>query len=424
MAKECTKESVKSGGVIKKPRILIPKNGVDYQKWACIACDQFTSEPDYWERLGGLTKGAPSAYHITFPEIFLGKDEDERIKKINAEMKKYLDDGIFEAVDGFILVERTTKYSDVPRYGLMIAVDLEAYDFKPFNKAYIKATEGTILERLPVRIKIRKSAPLELPHIMLLADDADGTVIEPLVSKREALKKLYDFELNGGGGHIRGYKVEDCEGVLKAARELSDEAALAKKYGSADCNFLFAVGDGNHSLATAKACWEQIKPTVVGNTDDCPTRYALVELVNLYDAALKFEPIHRVVFNASADFLSGLKSLDYAAKSGGKGAVRVFSGGESFNITPSDNAADTIKLVQDYLENCLTAHKEMSVDYIHGEEHLKEIVKTQGGIGIVMPPIEKSELFPYVVERGVLPKKAFSMGEAEEKRYYLEAKMI
>ncbi|MDR1939585.1 MAG: DUF1015 domain-containing protein [Clostridiales bacterium] len=407
--------------VVKVPEILLPKDGADYSKWACIACDQFTSEAGYWKELDELTRGVCSTYHITYPEIFLGKDEDCRIEKINAEMQRYLDEGVFKTVkDAFILVERTTKYSDAPRYGLMIAVDLEAYDFKPFNKAYIKATEGTILERLPVRIKIREHAPLEFPHIMLLADDDKRTVIEPLAANKNALKLLYDFELNQGGGHIRGYKADDTASVLTAIYALADGEALAKKYGRADCNFLFAVGDGNHSLATAKACWERLKPTLDGGetAKNHPARYALVELVNIYDDALKFEPIHRVVFDAGEEFLDGLKALK------GGGTITAFDGGGSYNISVSENAADAIRQIQEYIEAYAKAHKEVTVDYIHGEEHLREVAASGGGIGIVMPSIKKRQLFPYVVERGVLPKKAFSMGEAEEKRYYLEAKRI
>ncbi|MDR3263355.1 MAG: DUF1015 domain-containing protein [Clostridiales bacterium] len=408
--------------IIKIPEILLPKDGIDYQKWASIACDQFTSETDYWNDLEVFTKDAYSAYHITYPEIYLGKDEDARIRRINDTMKKYLSDGIFDTVkDSFILVERTTRYSAVPRFGLIISVDLEAYDFKPFNKSYIKATEGTIVERLPVRVKIRENALLELPHILLLIDDAQKSVIEPIAADRQKLVKLYDFELNKGGGHIKGYKVTDAKGIADKIYALADKDVLTAKYGAYDNNFLFAVGDGNHSLAAAKAFWEQLKPALTAEErSNHPARYALVELMNLYDGALKFEPIHRVVFNAEDGFIGGLVKLNpFGAKK-----IKAFSAEKEYYINVGADAAVAIKDIQTYIEEYIKNNPKTIVDYIHGEEHLKDVVSKRGGIGIVMPSITKAELFPFVVKNGVLPKKAFSMGEAEEKRYYLEAKPI
>jgi hypothetical protein len=480
--------------IIKIPEILIPKRGIDPSKWAVVACDQFTSEPSYWNDVEELTKNSPSAYHIAYPEIYLGKNQEERVEKINENMKKYLADGIFETVKGLILVERSTKYSEA-RFGLMMSVDLDAYDFKPFNKAYIKATEGTILERLPVRIGIRENAFLELPHILLLADNEKKSVIEPLVKRRGELKKLYDFELMKDGGHIKGYKIDNTESVIANNKPLDKDARTAKcgsddinaesviesiyklldkdvqtaKYGSAEVNFLFAVGDGNHSLATAKACWERLK---TGLTDEerevHPARYALVELMNLYDDALKFEPIHRIIFDAGEDFLEGLKKIggersvkvfdgnaeyeinadensafsggrkirvfdakseyeinagENSAFSGGK-KIRVFDSKSEYEINADENSAAAIKEIQTYIDEYLKKNPRTSVDYIHGEKHLRSVAEDKGGLAIIMPTIEKSELFPYVVKEGVLPKKAFSMGEAEEKRYYFEAKLI
>ncbi|MDR3293546.1 MAG: DUF1015 domain-containing protein [Clostridiales bacterium] len=438
--------------IIKIPEILLPKKGTDYSKWSAIACDQFTSEKSYWDDVAEITRGAHSTYHITFPEVFLGGDEGERIRSINAEMERYIREDFFERItDSFILTERTTKYTDVPRYGLVLSVDLDAYDFKPFNKAYIKATEGTILERLPVRIKIRENASLELPHILLLIDDRKKSVIEPLKTDKKSLEILYDFDLMKEGGHIKGYRVTNAEEVIQTIYALLDRDTLTEKYGSAESNFLFAVGDGNHSLATAKACWETLKKSLSAEEQkNHPARYALVELMNLYDDALKFEPIHRVIFNADSDFLEGLKKvgkdgietgfegvkktenggieadlngLKKTVKSGA-GKVTAFDKERSYTISVSSHSAEAIKEIQSYIDTYSKTHPNFVADYIHGEAHLKEIVKTQGGLGILMPSIQKSELFPYVVRQGVLPKKAFSMGEAEEKRYYLEAKKI
>ncbi|MDR2047697.1 MAG: DUF1015 domain-containing protein [Clostridiales bacterium] len=450
--------------IIKIPEVLIPKRGIDPSKWAVVACDQFTSESAYWEDVEKLTRDAYSAYHISYPEIYLGcggEEKNARIEKINANMKRYLDEDIFDTVsDGLVLVERTTKCACAPRFGLMIAADLEAYDFKPFNKAYIKATEGTILERLPVRISIRKNALLELPHILLLADDAEKTVIEPLAGKRESFLKLYDFELNKGGGRLRGYKIPGAESkkAIEKLYALADKAVLERKYGGAESNFLLAVGDGNHSLAAAKACWDVLKVSLsLEERKNHPARYALAELVNLYDCALKFEPIHRVIFGAGADFMGGLKT---AFK--GSGGLRVIDGrmkyAEHTALTSADSVSEengglrrvtdgraeygeygeyaertvpvsadpteAIRDIQEYIEAYLKTHNEAAVDYIHGEKHLREIVSARGSIGILTPSIDKSELFPYVISNGALPKKAFSMGEAEEKRYYFEAKRI
>ncbi|MDR2091131.1 MAG: DUF1015 domain-containing protein [Clostridiales bacterium] len=422
--------------VVKIPEILLPNDGIDPSKWAVVACDQFTSEPEYWDGVERLTKNFPSAYHITYPEIYLGKNQTERVEKINENMKKYLGGGIFKTVKGFVLVERETKYSKA-RFGLVISVDLEAYDFKPFNKAYIKATEGTILERLPVRIGIRENASLELPHILLLADDEKKAIIEPIAERRGELEKLYDFDLMKDGGHIRGYLVgaDAAKDIAEKIYSLLDKDAQTEKYGSAEVNFFFAVGDGNHSLATAKACWERLKTGLSEKErENHPARYALAELVNLYDDALKFEPIHRAVFNADGDFLEGLKKIEGEGRikvlKGGKefetvkeGVNVVSDGGMEFEIGVNKNSAEAIGEIQGYIEEYLRKNPRTAVDYIHGEEHLRAVIKG-GGYGILMPKIEKNELFPYVVNRGVLPKKAFSMGEAEEKRYYLEAKLI
>ena len=412
--------------IIKVPDVLLPKGSVDYTKWATVACDQFTSNPSYWQSVGKAADNVYSSYHIIYPEIYLGNDESRRIERINYNMEKYAADGIFDTVGAFILTERTTKYSKIPRFGLIISVDLEAYDFKPFNSAYIKATEGTIVERLPVRVKIRENALLELPHIILLADDCERKVIEPLIDRRGELKKLYDFELNQDGGHIRGYKVEDTEEIKAKLYALLDPALQLKKYGVADSNFLFAVGDGNHSLAAAKACWEKLRAGLPeSDRANHPARFALVELMNLYDEALKFEPIHRVVYSPGADFFAGLTAALNKNADNQTSYITVFDKTSEYRLKTAAGAAGVIKDVQDYIETYLRARGETSVDYIHGESHLREAVRvSENAAGIVMPALDKSELFSYVLKKGVLPKKAFSMGEAEEKRYYFECKKI
>jgi len=403
--------------IVKAPKILIPKKEYDYTKWAVVACDQFTSQQDYWDNLDREC-GDVSTLRIIYPEVFLGVDEDKRINSINNKMAEYLEKGIFNEIDdSYILVERTTSYNH-KRLGLIISIDVEQYDYKPLTKAPIKATERTVEERLPVRIKIRENAPLETPHVMLLMDDINREIIEPLYLERDKMDLLYDFELNQKGGHIRGYRVKDTEKVNKKLNKLIDKDVLREKYGTSDNPFLFAVGDGNHSLATAKACWSKIKDTVE-DKENHPARYALAELVNLYDDDLVFEPIHRVMFNVGEDFTDKLKEV-----SKGKGKAYIVSKGVKSEINIPESKPEAIAKIQEFLDEYLKQNKKAGIDYIHGEEYTLEVAKKGKGVAILMPTIEKKELFRYVLERGVLCRKAFSMGEAEEKRYYLECKKI
>ena len=333
-------------------------------------------------------------------------------------MQNYLDNGVFdEHKKCFILVERTTIYGR-KRVGLIISIDLEAYDYKPLSTAPIKATEMTVESRIPVRVKIREEAPLELPHIMLLMDDVNRDIIEHLYAKRHHMPLLYDFELNANGGHIKGYKVEDTDTVISKLMNLVAPETLIKRYGSADNPFLFAVGDGNHSLATAKACWDKIKDKVY-DKENHPARYALCELVNLYDDDLIFEPIHRVLFNAGDEFIDGLMKV-----STGSSEAYIVYKGERQNFPINSFSPKAIAEIQEYIDSYIKTHKEASVDYVHGTEHTLEVAKDHGGIAIFMPTIKKNELFRYVLREGVLCRKAFSMGEAEEKRYYFECKRI
>lgn len=407
---------------IKIPKILLPKDSVDKSKWSVIACDQFTSQPDYWEQLDKFVGDAPSTLRIIFPEVYLEKeDKQARIKDINANMQKYLQEGIFEEFEGFVLVERTTPDGQ-KRLGLVIAVDLEDYEYTPQNNALIKATEKTVIERLPARIEVRKGACLESPHIMMLMDDRKDKIIENLYDRRGEFALAYDFALNMGSGSIKGYKIKDCNSIVDSLNKLLDKDTLIEKYGS-DKPILFAVGDGNHSLATAKECWNNIKKTLSGDAlENHPARYALCELVNLHDKSLEFQPIHRAVFGAGEEFVEYMKSG--LAKLGGQSAVKVVYGNKTYSWSVSSNASDAIADIQQLMDEYNKSHRDMIIDYIHGDEHLLKVAKEKNAVAVFMPCLEKDGLFDYVVRRGVLPRKSFSMGHAEDKRYYLECRVI
>lgn len=379
--------------------ILLPKK--DFEKWACVACDQFTSQPDYWEKAYDTVKDARSTLKIVLPEIYLEDGVDKRIANINENMHQYIDDGVFEVYkDALIYVERTLPDGTV-RHGIVGAVDLDEYDFTPGAKPMIRPTEGTVLERIPPRVKIRKDAPLELPHVMLLIDDEKRTVIERLSSLD--LPMVYDFDLLMGGGHIKGYLID------KNTQKVIFNSLSSLIEGQNE-PFLFAVGDGNHSLATAKVCHENEKSEL--------SRYALCEIVNIHDESLVFEPIYRVMFGVDEnELISGLKEI--------------FKGGETPVEVITKNSSETlytngfpVGALQDYLDEYLKNHPNAKIDYIHGEVIARDLASKEGCVGFIFGGMQKSELFPIVSERGVLPRKSFSMGEAASKRYYLEARKI
>lgn len=390
---------------IKIPQILLPKDA-DMQIWSVNACDQFTSDEKYWEELDKLVGDKPSALRLIFPEIYLKDKPEERIKKINAQMQSYLNSGVFQTVEGgFVLVERTTQSGT--RTGIVLAIDLEDYDFSKGSKALIRSTEATILERIPPRVKIRKNAPIELPHIMLLYDDPENAVLKTA----ERGKVLYDFDMNMGGGHVKGTYITNAQEVTNAFYALAD----GNRYGNGE-KLLFAVGDGNHSLATAKTCWENIKKDLTPEQRAThPARFALVEAVNIYDPALTFEPIHRLVKTQNAEkFVNGLKT------DGGEKAYVVVNG----VVTKVPFSADVpkgIRQLDEYIVDFI-AENGGEVDYIHGEEELKSF--SSQGAGVILPAIEKGDFFRLIVTGGNLPRKTFSMGEGNEKRYYIEAKLI
>ena len=374
--------------VVKIPVVLIPRKGTDMSKWATIACDQFCERPKYWEELASYVGDAPSTLKITCPEIYLNNGNlDERIAEVWKTMNSYVADGLFVGREGFVLVEREVENGE-KRVGVMISIDLDAYDWNRV-RVPIRATEDTLVERLPVRIKIREKAPVESPHAIVLIDDPDKQIIEPLYAERDQMEKLYDFDLNMGGGHITGYAVNDSEALLVKLEGLLDKEVQTKKYGF-DAGIMFAVGDGNHSIATAKVMWENLKKTLTDEErEGHPARYMLVEMVNLYGGGMDFKPIHRLIYTRDGNF-----------------------------------ASLTISAVQTYIESYAKLNKGFEVEYVHNEGHLKEAVDAADGIGIVMPDFPNAELVNFVVNVGNLPKKAFSIGEPEHKRYYLECKSI
>ena len=402
---------------VKETEILLP-SGVDMNKWACIACDQFTSQPEYWTELEGAVTGSPTTLDMYFPEIYLNNNPDQRIKIINANMQKYLTSGVLQPLSsGMILTVRSTPFVE-RRIGIVCAVDLEAYDYTPGSGALIRATEGTIEERIPPRLKIRKDAEVEFPHVMVLYDDEKREIAEKLYENRAQLKKLYDFELNMGGGKIEGYFIEDCQAVKDKFAKLLDSDRLIAKYGKDD-KFLFAVGDGNHSLATAKAHWNIIKQTLSeAERANHPARYALVELNNIYDEGIYFRPIYRFVFGVDkAKFLEGLKDVD-----GGK--IRVYADGKTESREGKNSLPTGIRAIDGYIKEYISANGG-EVDYVHGDDDLKGLVDgREDAVGIMFVEMDKSELFKYVSASGALPRKTFSMGEGIEKRYYLEGRRI
>lgn len=390
---------------IKIPAILLPQN-VDMQLWAVNACDQFTSDKKYWAQLDALVGDKPSTLRLIFPEIYLKNKPQERIKAINACMREYLYGGIFQEVQGgFILVERTTQSGT--RTGIVLAIDLEEYDFKEGSKALVRSTEATILERIPPRVKIRENAPIELPHVMLLYDDKQGEVLSSV--KRG--KILYDFELNMNGGHVKGTYIKNAEEIVQKFYSVCG----GDRYGNGE-KLLFAVGDGNHSLATAKTCWENVKKSLTPEqAENHPARYALVEAVNIYDPALTFEPIHRLIKTDKPQlFADGLKTKD------GKKAYVVIDG-VSTEIPFDEDVPQGIRELDAYISDFI-AENGGEVDYVHGEEELKTF--SQEGVGVILPAIAKDDFFRLIVTGGNLPRKTFSMGEGNEKRYYIESKIL
>lgn len=390
------------------PEVLLPRKSIDMEKWAVIACDQFTSQREYWDTLKSLVDNVPSTYHLILPEAYLEEsDMASLVERVNDTMRLYLANQIFETHRGFVLVERKTPYVK-RRLGLVIAIDLDEYEYEPKKPGRIKATEKTVPERIPARVGIRENAPIELPHVLVLVDDVIDPVINDLYKNRKNYELIYDFNLNMNGGHVKGYMVEETDDVIHRLENLSSDISLM-------------VGDGNHSLAAAKVCWENLKETLPPSEwDDHPARYALVELISLHDEGLTFEPIHRVLFDADEAFVKTLAQALEGSKS-----LTVFTQNQTWTLAAPDNPFETIKIIQDTIDHYLEHHPSSQLDFIHGLESLKSVVKkSAGAIGITMPPLKRDLLLPYIRDHGVLPRKSFSLGEAEEKRYYIEGKKI
>lgn len=430
---------------VQSPEILLPREGIDLNKWAVIACDQFTSQPDYWENVRSIVGGDPSTLNLILPEVYLSESEDPAvIKKTQDAMRTYIKENIFQTVDGMVLVERT--FGSKVRRGVVLALDLDHYDYNKGSQSLIRATEGTIIERLPPRVKIRKGAPLELPHILVLIDDPDETVIEPLVGRKNTLRKLYDFDLMLGSGHLTGYAVgsEMEAGVISALDKLAEAEVFHKKYNLNEkaATLLFAMGDGNHSLATAKAVWEQMKAADPQISPNHPARYALVEIENVHDKGLEFEPIHRVLFGVTGlqqaletfypgqvafkpleDFKTMKTAVD-ASVSGFHRIGVITPGGYGVVEIRNPSCNLPVGTLQDFLDDYLKKDSGVKIDYLHGDDVLDRLGRTPGNTGYYLPAMSKTDLFKTVVLDGSLPRKTFSMGEAREKRFYMECRKI
>ena len=413
----------------KAGNILIPKD-VDMTKWSVVACDQYTSEPDYWNKVKEIVGDSPSTLNLTLPEIYLeDSDVEDRIKKINETMEKYVNDDLFtEYTDSMIYLERTQDDGKI-REGLIGIVDLEDYSYEKGSETLIRATEKTVIERIPPRMKVRENALLELPHIMILIDDDKKEIIENLKNQVKEEDKVYDFDLMQKGGHIKGYKLNDStiEEVLIKLEELADKDNFEAKYGVKDKGvLLFAMGDGNHSLATAKACYEKLKETMSEEEYlNNPARYALVELVNLHSEALEFEAIHRVLFDVNVEDLIDNLYKYYNINEDGNGQKFELITKDFDKTLYIENPKSNIPVgsIQIFLDEYLESH-DGKIDYIHGEDVTKELGSKEGNVGIIFESMAKGDLFKTVILDGALPRKTFSMGHSHDKRFYLEARKI
>ncbi|MGN0451572.1 MAG: DUF1015 domain-containing protein [Acutalibacteraceae bacterium] len=387
--------------------ILLPK--CKPEKWSVIACDQYTSEPDYWKRVEEFVGDEPSALKIVFPEVYLNGDNSKRTAEINANMREYLDGDVFNTYENtFVFVERTLANGKLRR-GIVGLVDLENYSYESGSDALIRATEETVAERIPPRVEIRRGAPMEIPHIMLLIDDPERSVIEPLGKTLESEEPLYDFNLMQNAGHIKGRRAsgKNAEEIQKRLNSLIENS---------EDKLLFAVGDGNHSLAAAKECYR------LNKTES--TRYALAEIVNIYDESLDFEPIYRLLFGVDPEevingFLSSLGG-EYRGED-----AQIFTcvyGGNEREISVKPTAKLAVGTLQTYLDEYLKQNKQASIDYIHGETSVRELAKSENTLGFIFDGMRKDELFEAVRQNGSLPRKTFSMGCADDKRFYLEGR--
>ena len=417
--------------------ILLPAAGVPLDPWACIAVDQFTSQPEYWQRAEQRAENKPSTLHIVLPEAYLGTpQEDARLQSIRRTMEDYRHTVLTRKVHGYVYVERTQMDGTI-RQGLVGAVDLEAYDYTSGAKPAIRPSESTVVERIPPRLKVRRGAALETPHVMMLADDPGCTLVEPIGAHKSELKKLYEGELMQGGGHIAGWAVEDPAMLAQidaALAALGSQEAFDAKYPQAKGAkpLTLAVGDGNHSLAAAKACWEELKATLTPEErENHPARWCLAEVCNVHSPAIEIEPIHRVLFNVDCGAvllaLIAWSDSNMAGICFGDSKQQAFTlaGPHVSNVLSFEDpvAPLTVGTVDEFIEYFMARHSEARVDYVHDEPAVRALTR-QGGVAFLLPPFEKSDLFKGIVMGGVLPRKTFSMGHAEEKRYYIECRRI
>lgn len=429
---------------IRLPKLLMPREGIDLSKWAVIACDQYTSQPDYWNNADSIVGDAPSTLRLTLPEVYLEQpDVKERTAKIQDAMLRYQQDGtLTEYEPGMMLVERTTKSGT--RRGVVLSFDLEAYDYQADSQSLIRPTEKTVVERIPPRLAVREGASLELPHIMLLIDDSDRKVIEPLFADKDAFRKAYDTDLMLNGGHLSGWFVpegKETAALIERLNGLADPETFNKKYGLTGEHAVlpYAVGDGNHSMATAKANWERIKQDLSEEErQDHPARFVLAEVVNIHDDSLEIEGIHRVlfhihpreVFQAADDFFRLHGGMAYCGdpKSAPSTNVQSFPcmfHGEQVTLCIVDSPwALPVATLQNFLDDFLEKNPKSHIDYIHGADVVRELSQDARNMGFLLPDPAKEDLFRGVILDGVLPRKTFSMGEAQEKRYYMEARKI
>ncbi len=425
---------------LKSSDILVPKSTIDLKKWAIVACDQYTSEPEYWSRVAEYVGSAPSTLHLIYPEVYLDEEHPEhRIASIGSTMQTYLEADLFDIYENaFFLIQRITDSAPQGRWGLLATLDLEAYDFSVDSKSLIRATEETIIDRIPPRMKIRHNAALEIPHILVLVDDPNKHLLEPLVEKRDTFPSVYQTELMENGGSVQAWLIdrpEEHQAIADAIGALHSDLDTTNP-------LLYAMGDGNHSLATAKCSWEEIKQDLTAEEFAChPCRYALVEIENIHDPALEFEPIHRVLFGLDENTFqqeiakvcssfekhptADLKETAVAINGGSTaqrfGYIDQYGiGYYTLNGPKASIAAASLQTVIDrLLEQGLC-----TVDYIHGSEVTARIGKSEGNIGLLMPEVSKNSFFKAVIADRSFPRKTFSMGAAHEKRFYVEARNI
>lgn len=432
---------------LRLPEILLPKTDIDLKKWSVVACDQYTSDQEYWTAVENNVGNSPSTLRLTLPEIYLENPLVQvKIESIHSSMNDYLAKGLLQNQGECIMyVERTTAASGL-RQGLVLAVDLERYSYAADSKSLIRATEGTIVDRIPPRLQVRRQASLELPHIMILINDPQKKVVESLSARNTTFVPVYDLDLMAHGGHVRGFKIEKPEDVQVILSDLEELLLQTIKEQKTETPLFFAMGDGNHSLATAKALWEEIKQKhqeKFGNLDglsEHPARFALAEIVNIHSPGLRFEPIHRAIFTtkqaemteflktfpgiASMSVISEKEAQAWLGGSAGQNSTVYFNGVEYLLITFSDTDG---KIPPGLVDSIHSAFKSVDpqarVDFIHGWNDNKKLV-ANGAVCFFLPVIARERLFSQVQAYGPLPRKAFSMGDAEEKRYYMESRQI